>query len=648
MSSLNYRPDIDGLRAIAVISVILYHGELALPGGFLGVDIFFVISGYLITRILFAEYEANQRISIKNFYERRIRRILPALCTVCITSTPFAYFLMLPESFASYMQSLLAAQIFASNLFFWTETGYFAAAAETKPLIHTWSLSVEEQFYLFFPLVFSYIVAKWSRRGLLKFTFIGFIASLSAAAWAFEHMRSAAFYLTPFRIWELFAGVVAAVSGVGLANKFKGFAHLLALIGIVLICAPLLMYPSLAAYPVPYMLAVVTGSALVIIFGSQTRVGKALAIRPLVFVGKISYSTYLVHQPLFVFARLYYPGQPTFSIEVLLATLSLILGWMSWALIEQPFRRGTNYPRGRTFGLATIIVTSICTSAVAVLMLKPSSSWSSEALAYGRETTAGTYGLSPKCTQEWTLPECAVGENPKVFLWGDSYAMHLAPGLMDKGVEFRQAALPSCPPRAQPAYVAPEGNSYEKACKHFNNNIVEYLSEQAKSGQITTVILSSRDYGVRAGSLRRFHKEEPVDEQETNDQLKSTINSLKALGLRVGVVGAPPAAEFDPAQCSLKALAFHHDRYACVFPLITSTDGHRTGAVAKEAGAPYLNIAQAICNGGSCDPAREQIMLYRDNGHLLPEGARWLFRTNQGEAFLDELHLLGPKNVGHQ
>lgn len=647
MSSLKYRPDIDGLRAVAVLSVVLYHGELALPGGFLGVDIFFVISGYLITRILIAEYEANQRISIKNFYERRIRRILPALCAVCVISTPFAFFLMLPESFADYMQSLLAAQIFVSNIFFWTDTGYFAAAAETKPLIHTWSLSVEEQFYLLFPLVLFYVVSKWKRRGLLQFAVIGFIASLLAAAWAFDHMRSAAFYLTPFRIWELFAGVVAAVSGVALTNRFKGRAHFLALLGIALICTPLLIYPSLAAYPVPYMLAVVTGCALVIIFASHTSAGTVLAIRPLVFVGKISYSTYLVHQPLFVFARLYYPGQLPFAIVVLLATLALVLGWVSWAVIEQPFRRGVHYARERIFGLATITVAAICAGAVGVLMLRPSSGWSSEALAYGRETAAGTYGLSPKCTQDWTLADCAVGENPRVFLWGDSYAMHLAPGLTANGVEFRQAALPSCPPRAQPAYVEPAGNSYEKACKHFNNKVVQYLSAQAKSGQITTVLLSSRDYGVRAGSLRRFPKEEPVDVQEVNDQLKRTINSLKALGLRVGVVGAPPAATFDPAQCSLKVLAFQHDRSECVFPLTTAADGHRTGMIASEAGVPYLNIAKAICNGGVCDPAREQILLYRDNGHLLPEGARWLFDTHQGRAFLEELHLGRLKNADH-
>jgi len=234
-----------------------------------------------------------------------------------------------------------------------------------------------------------------------------------------------------------------------------------------------------------------------------------------------------------------------------------------------------------------------------------------------------------------------------VLLWGDSYAMHLAPGLMAKGVEFRQAALPSCPPRAQPAYVEPTGNSYEKACTRFNNRVVEYLSAQAKSGQITTVLLSSRDYGVRAGSLRKFPKEEPVDVLETDDQLKSTIKSLKSLGLRVGVVGAPPAATFDPAQCTLKVLAFQHDRSACVFPLTPSADGHRAGAVARETGVPYLNIAQAICNGGACDPVREQTMLYRDNGHLLPEGARWLFGSQQGLAFLEELHLWRSKSVDH-
>lgn len=639
MSSLEYRPEIDGLRAIAVISVILYHGELALPGGFLGVDIFFVISGYLITRILIAEYEATRRISIKNFYERRIRRILPALCVVCIASTPFAYFLMPPESFASYLQSLLAAQTFASNIFFWTETGYFAAGAETKPLIHTWSLSVEEQFYLFFPVIFACTIAKWSKRGLFQLSLVGLIFSLLIAIWAFEHMRSAAFYLTPFRIWELFAGVLAAVSGATLLDKLKKFSKVLSLTGLAMICYPLLAYPPLAAFPVTYMFAVVTGTALLVTFASHTAVGTILAIRPLVFIGKISYSAYLVHQPLFVFTRLYLPGETGLYIDALLTLVALILGWLSWAVIEQPFRRKLEFRGAWIFKYSAITLTSICAGAAIGLWLKPPSIWPEEALNYGRETTAGTYGLSPKCTEDWMLAKCAVGEHPKVLLWGDSYAMHLAPGLEASGVNFRQAALPSCPPRAQPAYIAPTGNSYEKACKRFNNKVVEYLTAQAKSGQITTVLLSSRDYGVRAGSLRRFPKEEPVDVHEASEQLRSTINSLKTLGLRVGVIGAPPATTFDPAQCSLKVLAFQHEQSDCAFPLEKSADGTRTGSIARETGVPYLNIAREICNGGICYPSREKIMLYRDNGHLLPEGARWLFSTHQGEEFLRDLNL---------
>jgi hypothetical protein len=348
-----------------------------------------------------------------------------------------------------------------------------------------------------------------------------------------------------------------------------------------------------------------------------------------------------MHQPVFVFARLYFPSDLSPLFDGALAILSLALGWVSWRVIEQPFRQGLKFSGERLFKTAAISVLTICVVAIAGLWFKPPSQWSAEALAYGSKTSAGTYGLSPKCSHDWTLPECAVGADPKVLLWGDSYAMHLAPGLQAQGVSFRQAALPSCPPRAHPSFVPPTGNSYAKACKNFNNKVIEYLGAQAKSGQITAVILSARDYGARGGALRRFPKEESVDVGATFTQLNATIEALQQLGLSVGVVGAPPATTFDPAQCSLKVLAFGHPPERCQFPLLESAAGRQAGAITTATGAVYLDVAKEICNNTVCDPVRRNILLYRDNGHLVPEGARWLFNSEHGVQFIQALNLKG-------
>jgi len=635
--SLEYRPEIDGLRAVAVLSVILFHGELALPGGFLGVDVFFVISGYLISAILIDEYDRSGRISIADFYERRIRRILPALTATCLATLPIAYFLLLPDAFVNFRQSLLATLLFVANIFFWNDTGYFAAAAETKPLLHMWSLAVEEQYYLVFPLLVLFVRKNGTANLLLIIVLAGFLASLALAYWGFVNMRSAAFYLTPFRVWELFAGVLAAL----VYNRFQvaspAVRATLSWVGVALIIGPMVAYDPLDQYAVPAMQSVVAGGFLVIMFSAGTGAGRILSSSGFVMIGKISFSAYLVHQPVFVFARIMAPTGLSLWWEIALAIFALGLGWLSWKFVEQPFRNRNNVDRRSLLKTASVVIASLVSVIAVSLLVKLPQKWSDQVLTLEQVVSAGTYGLSPACKSGWRSPECQFGENPQVLLWGDSYAMHLAYGLKAANVPFRQAALPSCPARAHPAYLEPSGNGYQAACARFNNAVVAFIQEQARAGRLQTVIISSRDYGIRGGTLRKFPKEAPVDRKATFEQLDATIVALQAMGVRVGLVGAPPAATFDPGQCVLKSAAFGAPVEDCQFPLLANAKGGELEQIASARNVSLLNLAPYLCDGGICRPTDDGVLLYRDNGHLTPEGSVRVFTSAEGRKFLNSL-----------
>ncbi|WP_158275484.1 acyltransferase family protein [Maritimibacter sp. 55A14] len=333
---MRHRSEIDGLRAVAVVPVILYHaGFGAFGGGYVGVDVFFVISGYLITGIILDDLQRG-RFSIANFYERRMRRILPALFLVMFFCIAAFWFIMLPEQFSDFSQSLVATSVFASNVLFWQESGYFAAANEFKPLLHTWSLAVEEQFYLFFPLM---CLLFWRHRShtLVWITLAVMFASFALCEMAWRTYPRANFYLAPTRIWELFAGSICA--HLMIVNRFKGNA-VLSLMGLGMILASVFLLDSSVGYPSKYALLPVVGTVLVILFSAPDEMaGRLLSIRPLVWIGLVSYSAYLWHQPIFVFARMASLTWPTPEKMFVLSALTFLPAYVSWRFVEQPFRR---------------------------------------------------------------------------------------------------------------------------------------------------------------------------------------------------------------------------------------------------------------------------------------------------------------------
>lgn len=333
---MNYRKEIDGLRAVAVVPVVLFHAGLSIfSGGYVGVDVFFVISGYLITSIIIEELSEG-RFSLLKFYERRARRILPALFVVMIACIPFAWAWMQAGEFRDFSQSLVAVSVFGSNVFFWLQTNYFGTAAETKPLLHTWSLAVEEQYYLIVPL-FLMAVWNWKRPKvfgvLIFFTVASFLACLLGA----RFVPTANFYLAPFRAWELLVGSICAFFAF---RKPQQSSEPLSLLGLAMLFYAIFAFDGDTPFPSTYALAPVVGTALIILFAAETTVvGKLLSMRGFVGIGLISYSMYLWHQPLFAFARIRSVFEPELWFLSLLAILSAILAYLSWRFVEQPFRK---------------------------------------------------------------------------------------------------------------------------------------------------------------------------------------------------------------------------------------------------------------------------------------------------------------------
>lgn len=332
---MQYRAEIDGLRALAVVPVILFHAGFELfSGGFVGVDVFFVISGYLITTLLIEDIE-NKRFNIRSFYERRARRILPALFFVMFICIPFAWMLMLPSQMIDFSQSLVAVSLFTSNILFWRESGYFDAAAEEKPLLHTWSLAVEEQYYILFPI---FLVLSWRFGKNRVFWIIVVMAAISLllSEWGWRNKATANFYLAPTRAWELLAGSIAAflVQKRGVQKN-----NLLALLGLAAIIFSIFAYDESTPFPSVYALIPVAGVVLLVLYAhKETFATRLLSTKAFVGVGLISYSAYLWHQPLFAFARINQIKPISEVLMVMLSVCSILLAYVSWRYIEKPFR----------------------------------------------------------------------------------------------------------------------------------------------------------------------------------------------------------------------------------------------------------------------------------------------------------------------
>jgi peptidoglycan/LPS O-acetylase OafA/YrhL len=641
--ALSYRPDIDGLRALAVAAVVLFHYRVpGFSGGFVGVDVFFVISGYLITGLILKEM-GEGGFSLRQFYERRVRRIFPALFAMVAVATVVAAILFFPISFAKFGKSLLATAFFASNFEFWREAGYFDVGADQKPLLHLWSIAVEEQFYLVFPALLLLIGGRSKVRLALCVTAI-FVASLAFSIWSSHHASAAGYYLLPSRMWELMLGAMLAIGAVHLPAKVK-LNEFAAAAGLALIAYSVFSYSHSTPFPGAAALVPCIGTALIIAAGEGTSLNRMLSLRPVVFVGLISYSLYLWHWPIYVFARAALFRAPTPFETVLLVGLSFALATLSWRYIERPFRsRSFLWPRPVLFRGAGI---AIAGTALCAALLVFGQGWPQRFSPEIRVILAEASDHEPRISECFGLNAddvrkgrlCSIGakvEQASFLLWGDSHADALIPAV--QSIAKRQgrtglfAGTDSCPPllgvkRADTA-----------KCAAFNDAVAKI----ATSKSIKDVILEARwaknaegsSFGQEpAGRVRLYDDISPGrTEKETRDVfyrgLDRTVAALSHAGKKVILVASVPEVGFPVPAYLARARMVDPDA-----KLTTSTAAYRErqkfvlwafAHMHRRYGAEVVYPDRVLCSGGACKVALNGRPLYRDAHHLSVFGAKQL------------------------
>tara|TARA_B100000927_G_C16461698_1_gene468099 strand:- start:108 stop:1985 length:1878 start_codon:yes stop_codon:yes gene_type:complete len=416
---LKYRAEIDGLRAFAVVPVILFHAGFELfSGGFVGVDVFFVISGYLITTILIEDIQ-NNRFSIVNFYERRARRILPALYVVSIATAIASTIVLFPEQLKSFAKSLISVPLFSANFYFWSERGYFGESSELKPLIHIWSLAVEEQFYIVFP-VFLLLLSR-HKKTFYALLSLAFLLSIASSYYVTQIHFDTAFYFPVTRAWELLFGSFAAL----LMYKHNIFnstimAELVASLGLLFVIFSYLTFDSSTPFPGIYALIPVFGTFLFIISSSSTRYMKTLfSYKPIVYTGLLSFSLYLWHQPIFALTR----HVDLFNEHlVLIIFCTVILSYLTYNIVEQPFRNRSNFSRKSIFiSSATVGIVIVLGGLVIVNNNGLPNRFAQEDRSL-LEQLANYQGYNERAFDSLENKAFGEGEFERIVVIGDSYA----------------------------------------------------------------------------------------------------------------------------------------------------------------------------------------------------------------------------------
>ena len=495
-NSLSYRPDVDGLRAVAVLSVVFCHAGFNCPGGFIGVDVFFVISGFLIAGLILKELKQGT-FTLVNFWERRVRRIVPALAVVVAATFVAGWFILMPEDFASFGKSVVGLALFASNVQFWRSIDYFNNAAEEKPLLHTWSLSREEQFYLFVP-IFLLLLAKRSQlnRAFLLLSAAAVLSFGLSVYWTHRHPTTN-FYLLPTRAWELFAGALLAFSPpCGIKKKWMN--EFFALVGMAFILVPCFIYDPKTPFPGLAALPPVLGSALLIWVGSSSKglswIGRVLASKPVVFIGLISYSLYLWHWPLFSFTRYLSVKTPSVEMWWVLIAASVVLATLSWRFVETPFRqRKILKARPQLFAATAFSFVLMIGAGFAMYWQKGFdgrvSNLTRNLIETGKFDASYVRELELEHIPDKLTRLGATNVPSSVLIWGDSHAMAVLPAIdsicKETGVAAEAATHAATPPVI--GYFSRNQWGMNERSLPFNAAVLDHI----KKSQVRAVILVS-------------------------------------------------------------------------------------------------------------------------------------------------------------
>lgn len=659
---MRYRPEIDGLRAIAVLPVMFFHAGFELfSGGFVGVDIFFVISGYLITSILLKD-RGNENFSFANFYERRVRRIFPALFFVLFISTIFAWMWLPPEDLTHFSKSLRSVAVFASNFHFYSSGGYFDSASDLSPLLHTWSLAVEEQFYFLFPF---FVLLTWSFRRRTVFILLCtcVLASLFLAEWASSYYSRAAFYLLPTRVWELLLGSAAAYYSFTYKRELNN--QYLSSLGLILIIYSVLSFTESTPFPSFYSLVPTLGTILIILFcGPKTYVYQVLSNRVLVSVGLISYSAYLWHQPVFSFARHRILVEPSVFLMPSLIVLVGLLAFISWKFVEKPFRTANMFTRNQVFGLGLFFSVLIFGAGHAGSVANTAGlRFSDESLiVYEQTKTADYFWNNCLNYSEKRHPEkgCLFGEAADIVaIVGDSHSTTLAKPIRDilpQSVSMYLASVPGCPPLLD--FMSSVDNSL--TCSDSNKRLMTYI---LLNENIQTVVLSAQWAlyasgkrfdnavgGKEKGEGVYFFRKGSFDERNSSQRASevvlgyiSTIEMILAAGKKVILVDQIPVPGWDIPKRYIMSHKFGEDGDSNSFytyPLKEYTDRMTILEGMRSIDNDNYKVvvtSQLFCDQSenSCSATKIPKLYFMDDNHPSYEGAKLIAKEVFDLLFLE-------------
>lgn len=630
-SGLIFRRDIAGLRAVAVIGVLLFHlGFSWMPGGFAGVDVFFVISGYLITSILLRDV-ASTRFSFVSFYLRRIKRLLPAALLVMISSLIAGYFLLNPAAFENLAKSALYASFFAANIYFYMNSGYFDASSEESPLLHMWSLGVEEQFYIFFPLIIVALLSR-SRRS----AFIG-IAALFIASFIFclimaIHDPMFGFYMFPMRAWELGIGCLIAFSpGSSASIRLR---RGLALLGLVLIVGPMLLLHEGLTYPSYWAAIPALGTLLLIHFARGVPLSeRILGSWPMQFLGKISYSVYLWHWPVIVFYRTYWSGRAlTLTESIMIFFISLLLGWISWVFVEEKFRQVSIRPRF-VFAAATFASCSLIVLAGAVLL---SNGFENRVVKNTVELTDIKKMWDWACVEKKFVPgagpSCVVGARwngavKRGVVWGDSHSEHFA-AILDSVARKRNISIViaprSCPPYLNLKYVhynKPDNPLFGERCSRKQEMMSKWVNE---SNDIDFIIMAAAWSGHGDNLVSPSADGGKLGPALMYDSFSALLSDLKLEGRKLLFLGEVPRLRFSYNSCAAVSLGIPYRQCSYDFRTLSyakvSARHEPYNSVLEQLAMDWhgkvLLPSRMMCTPGSCGTFFAGEFIYRDNNHL--------------------------------
>lgn len=629
-----FRLDIQALRGFAVLAVVFYHARIGVfSAGYLGVDIFFVISGFLITNLVKQAIE-NGSFRFSEFYIRRIKRLLPAAYVTFLVTAALAPIFLTKTGLADFQKELRGAISFTANLALLKQSGYFVEAAEVKPLLHTWSLSVEEQYYAILPTLLVFVARRFWFGAVL-------LILLGSLITCFLYQDSkAAFYLLTTRAWELMLGSVGAFyKADDRTTRIFKFAFWPALVALVLL--PFIQTDN--SYPGLETLLICLAT-IIVILSKHSVLAKGVAPHGLSKIGDLSYSLYLVHWPLFAFFHCIWftetGADNPVAISLVVIALSLGLAYLLNRFVENPCRQVEITSKSRLLG-------SVLAASLGLILASNSLRYATASTVDYAHIMQYVAGFKYTCdfrTEFMPITDCRNSDRPDILVWGDSYAMHLIPGILEAGGQsVAQATKAVCAPLLGIAALLERdgyGQAWAKTCIRFNESVLAYLQRQ---GSPHTVVLASPFFQIAPNKVKLFRKMEntgayqivPAGSEEAVNGLSQAISALKTLGKRVVVVAPPPSGGFDVGRCleritshlpifgvsedcSISAKAYHLNRTAIIDTLMR---------VATQTDVKLIRFDDYLCDSQHCQTYIDGIFIYRDRGHFTYEGSKYLAKA---------------------